>query len=53
MILEQLVDKFSERPGLKTDLTGDTFAILPREVGGFKLWIREDKGRKFTVGFDR
>jgi hypothetical protein len=53
MILEQLIDKFSNRPGLKTDLTGNTFSIVPSEPGGFKLWIREDKGRKFTVGFDR
>ena len=52
MILEQLIDKFS-RPGLKTDLTGNTFSIIPSELGGFKLWIREDKGRKFTVGFDQ
>ena len=53
MILEQLIDKFSNRPGLKTDLTGNTFSIIPSELGGFKLWIREDKGRKFTVGFDQ
>ena len=53
MILEQLIDKFSNRPGLKTDLTGNTFSIIPSDPSGFKLWIREDKGRKFTVGFDR
>jgi hypothetical protein len=53
MILDQLIDKFSNRPGIKTEQDGNTFAILPRDDGGFKLWIREEKGRKFTVGFDR
>jgi hypothetical protein len=53
MILDQLVDKFSNRPGLKTESTDNTFAILPQDNTGFKLWIREEKGRKFTVGFDR
>jgi hypothetical protein len=53
MILEQLEDKFSNRPGLKTDLSGNTFSIFPMDPSGFKLWVREDKGRKFTVGFDK
>jgi hypothetical protein len=53
MILEQLVDKFSNRPGLKTEHTGNTFAILPSGPNGYKLWIREEKNRRFTVGFDR
>jgi hypothetical protein len=53
MILDQLIDKFSNRPGLKTESSDNTFAILPRDDTGFKLWIREEKGRKFTVGFDR
>jgi hypothetical protein len=53
MILDQLIDKFSGHPGLKTEHTENVFAILPKDENGFKLWIREEKGRKFTVGFDR
>jgi hypothetical protein len=53
MILDQLIDKFSSHPGLKTEQVDNTFAILPRDETGFRLWIREDKARKFTVGFDR
>ncbi len=53
MILDQLIDKFSNHPGLKTEHVDNTFAILPRDETGFRLWIREEKGRKFTVGFDR
>jgi hypothetical protein len=53
MILDQLIEKFSNHPGLKTEIDGNTFAILPGGKTGFKLWIREEKGRKFTVGFDR
>ena len=53
MILDQLIDKFSNRAGLKTEITDNTFTILPSSSTGYKLWIREEKGRKFTVGFDR
>jgi hypothetical protein len=53
MILDQLIDKFSRHPSLKTEQSENTFAILPNDQNGFKLWIREEKARKFTVGFDR
>lgn len=53
MILEQVIEKFSNRPGLKTQVSGEKFSILPSQPDGFSVWIREEKGRKLTVGFDR